>query len=257
MRTTKIADNIMSILQDATVLGNNVVLNSGQLDSKTYKDVNKVLMELGGKWNTKAKAHIFPTDPKEIFDSLLDKGELSFAKDNGYFPTPRELAEVLVDWAEIDNSHLVLEPSAGTGNLAEIISERYSDAVVNCFEINPKFVEALRNKEQTSTFKWDIHNRDFLSINFDGEYDRVVMNPPFDKGQTEIDHVMHAWDALNQDGILVAILPTGVVDRTNKKSKNFQEFLSSCGAEIVRNDQGSFKSSGTMVNTIRIKVVNT
>ena len=51
----KISDEILGILSRCTVDGNTLYLPDEQLDRKTYTAVNKCLVNIGGKWNRKAK----------------------------------------------------------------------------------------------------------------------------------------------------------------------------------------------------------
>ena len=92
-------------------------------------------------------------------------------------------------------------------------------------------------------------------INNGGRFDRIIMNPPFEK-QADIDHVTKAFELLADGGILVAIMSNGVTFRNNKKTVAFREnILDKHAALIEDNPEGAFKSSGTMVNTIMVKLV--
>jgi hypothetical protein len=48
-----ISESVLAILDGAKIENNIVKLTCGQLDRKTYEAVNKVLVDLGGKWNRK------------------------------------------------------------------------------------------------------------------------------------------------------------------------------------------------------------
>ena len=56
---TKIPDDIRPILARSTIAGNVLTL-PGQLDRETYLRVDKVLKATRGKWDRKAKGHVFP-----------------------------------------------------------------------------------------------------------------------------------------------------------------------------------------------------
>ncbi len=108
---------------------------------------------------------------------------------------------------------------------------------------------------------------DFLKISPEttGLYDRVVMNPPFDR-ERDIDHVLHAISFLKPGGVLVAIMSAGTELRETKKSKAFRELvekMSGAGRRwggFHRGDvwrdlpERSFSSVGTNCNTIRLKI---
>ena len=76
------------------------------------------------------------------------------------------------------------------------------------------------------------------------------------KSQQDIDHVTTAFGLLADGGVLVAIMSSGVVFRENKKTVAFREdLLDKCAVSIEENPRGAFKDSGTMVNTVMIKLV--
>jgi hypothetical protein len=69
------------------------------------------------------------------------------------------------------------------------------------------------------------------------------MNPPFAR-QADIDHVLHAMQFLRRGGLLVAIMSASVKFRSNAKTAAFRRL----GGRILELPDGSFKTSGTMVN---------
>ncbi len=78
---SKIADNILDILGECRTEGNTLYLPEGQLDRATYQAVNKVLESIGGKWNRKAKGHVFVDgDPAELLDNVILAGEITDLK---------------------------------------------------------------------------------------------------------------------------------------------------------------------------------
>lgn len=69
----KIPENVLNVLGECRADGNLLYLPSVQLDRKTYTEVNKVLENMGGKWNRKAKAHVFAEDDDvaEMLENVL------------------------------------------------------------------------------------------------------------------------------------------------------------------------------------------
>ena len=238
---SKINEETLAILSRVTVIGNKIELTCGQLGRKEYQVLNKVLENMGGKWNRYSKAHIFPEDPTDKLEMILLTGEIVEPKKYGYFPTPPELAQHIIDLAEIAPEHMVLEPSAGQGGL--------SDHIPACKQLD--LVELLDDNVAVLLEKgYSVIQANFLSypkeIPF---YDRIIMNPPFEK-QRDIDHVLHAYSFLKPGGRLVAIMSASVTYRENKKTLAFRQLLSNIDAHVESNPEGSFKSSGTMVNTV-------
>jgi 16S rRNA G1207 methylase RsmC len=76
-----------------------------------------------------------------------------------------------------------------------------------------------------------VYNQDFLTFSPDvtGLYDRVVMNPPFDR-ERDIDHVLHALKFLKEDGFLTAIVSAGTEFRETKKATAFREHMKKLNA---------------------------
>lgn len=135
-----------------------------------------------------------------------------------------------------------MEPSAGRGAIASALA--IAGLKVDCIELlsdNAKHLEQLPFRS--------VRCADFLSIEPEPIYDRIVMNPPFDKKRSDIYHVMHALKFLKPRGLLVAIMPTGVIFREDSLSRDFRGIVSARSGNIVNLPDASFKTSGTMVNT--------
>jgi len=86
-------------------------------------------------------------------------------------------------------------------------------------------------------------------------YDRIIMNPPFSKGQ-EARHVAHAYRFLKPGGRLVAVTSSMAGERSNKVDKQFREWLDAVGAEEAPLPEGAFKEAinSTNVNTKTIVI---
>lgn len=172
------------------------------------------------------------------------------ARNFGFFPTPDSAAARLFDhfplWHAKDEPALtLLEPSAGTGNLARRAVA--AGAVVDCIEIQGSLAQGLR----AEGIYRNVVAADFLALTANSEalYDRVAMNPPFDR-ERDIDHVMHALTFLKPGGILTAIMSAGTEFRETRKSTAFRALMAEMGAEWSDLPAGSFSSVGTNVNTI-------
>lgn len=94
---------------------------------------------------------------------------------------------------------------------------------------------------------------DFLAQSPQPQYDRVIMNPPFEK-QADIKHVLHAHKFLKPGGRLVSVMAASVLFRTNRLTVEFREFIQAKGGWIQELPEGSFKTSGTMVNTVIVTI---
>jgi len=254
----KIADQILDILADCRTEGNTLYLPDQQLDRKTYEAVNKCIVNIGGKWNRKAKGHVFDCDPTDKLDNLVLTGETTSLKNVfQFFPTPRPIAEMMCDMAEINQHSRVLEPSAGNGALVKVIAERGPQSIY-AVEINPdmkRYLNPLKEQSLMADRPFLYETADFLTLNLKAKIsvNRVIMNPPFSK-QQDIDHIYEAFNVLCNGGILVSVISESPFFRTNSKSINFIGFLADNGAEITLLPEGSFKESGTMVRARVVKI---
>jgi protein-L-isoaspartate O-methyltransferase len=160
------------------------------------------------------------------------------------FPTPPELAARMVQEAGIEAGDSVLEPSAGTGNLLNPLPTVRPGGQVVAVEINASLVPKLEAYADV------VICGDFLEQNGNlGNFDRIVMNPPFKNG-ADIKHIQHAMQFLKPGGRLVAVCANGPRQRETLKplaeqSGGFWEDL----------PVGTFKEQGTNINTALLVIV--
>ena len=243
----RIDDEVLAVLSRATVTGKALTLN-GQLDRKLYERTNKVLEAAGGKWDRKAKAHLFAADSAERVEQMLATGEVEVPKDEfNYFPSPPDVVKRLLQLADIKPGMRVLEPSAGKGAIAYACAD--AGAAVDCYELMEANFVALAGDQRLGP----VRHMDFLAQAPEASYDRVVMNPPFMK-QLDIKHVLHALKFLKPGGLLVSVMASSVTFRDNKLTQDFRDLVRARGGEIEALPEGSFKASGTSVNTVIVTI---
>lgn len=239
----RVEDDVLAALSRADTAGNALVLN-GQLDRKLYERTNKVLESAGGKWDRKAKAHIFDADAATRVDQIILSGAVDVPKDEfNYFPSPPAVVARLLELADIEAGMRVLEPSAGRGAIAYACAE--AGAVVDCYELMDANFAALAGDTRLGA----VQCVDFLVQVPEARYDRVVMNPPFAK-QSDIKHVLHALKFLKPGGLLVSVMASSVAFRDNKMTQDFRNLIRASGGEIEALPDESFKDSGTLVRTV-------
>jgi predicted RNA methylase len=163
------------------------------------------------------------------------------------FDTPPEIAAMVIEAADIQLGNLVLEPSAGLGALA--LGADAAGANVHCVEIDPKRVMFMNACDGMLT-TW---TEDFMNMTANAIYDKVVMNPPFTKGQ-DVCHVMHAYEFLKPGGRLVAIMSPSFTYRTTAPFTEFREWLEGKMEYLEDLPEGAFKSSGTNVRTVMVVI---
>ena len=244
----EIKHNILEIIEEGKTEGILFFLPDKKLERKIYQEVNKVLECLGGKWNRKLKAHLFESDISNAIDNVILTGEvIDKKKEFQFFETPNNIVNQLIELGEIKQNDRCLEPSAGQGNIANALRKIVGNNIV-CVEIMPENIAILENNG------FNVYKGDFLQYPSNEKFDKIIMNPPF-TSQQDITHVEKALTHLNNNGILVSVMSVGIKFRTNKKTKDFLSKLNEYDYDIIDLQQGAFKISGTMVNTIILKVI--
>ena len=241
----KIDTDVLTVLSRAEIQERRLILPQ-QLERRLYERTNKVLEAAGGRWNRKAKAHLFEGDANEVIEGVLLTEEIATPQEFGFFPTPPERVGRLLTLAQLEPWMLVLEPSAGRGAIAEEIAKI---ATVECFEILPANVAAL----EAGGYARIVFPIDFLTASPAVRYDRIIMNPPFGK-RSDIRHVEHALRFLKPHGLLVSIMSAGITFRHDRMTSQFRDLLQERGGTIEPNPDKSFHISGTDIRTVTVVI---
>ncbi|MGU9981494.1 DUF4942 domain-containing protein [Phreatobacter sp. HK31-P] len=210
--------------------------------------LEKVNQLLGAYYNAGIPQEREPEDDGGLFTP-----KTSLAKNMGYFPTPDAAAATLLERASLyrrddEPALTVLEPSAGDGALVRLALKE--GAIVDAVELHQDRANSLRGIGARR-----VTCQDFLTLlpSADRLYDRVVMNPPFDR-ERDIDHVVHALKFLKPDGRLVAIMSAGTEFRETRKSVAFRAMVEKMNGSFRDLPAGSFSSVGTNVNTVILAI---
>lgn len=181
-------------------------------------------------------AIVIQEDPKAVRLRELESA-LVGRKLPGFFPTPPDLVYKIICRADILPGMSVLEPSAGKGDLAEAARATEDNVTVECCEFNGTLREILTVRG----FK--VVANDFLDLNPDThKYDRIVMNPPFEKGVDAL-HVRHAFKMLKPGSRVVSVMSSGTFFRQDRAATEFRDWLAEQGGISEQLPDGSFKSA--------------
>lgn len=232
----RVSEDVMAVLKRSRIEGNALYLPDLFDNRPLYNDVMKVVGGAGGRWNKKSKAHVFETDPRPKLGIVLESGmAVNEKKKWQAFYTPPDLAEEIASMADV-SGHLVLEPSAGGGALADACMKAGAFQV-RCIEMNPEAAVKLEAKGYIP-----VCSEDFLTQQPASPYKRIVMNPPFTKNQ-DIKHIAHALTWLAEGGLLVSVM------LGNTKRPKLKEMLNGRDWKIKDVPAGAFKQSGTNIST--------
>lgn len=141
-----------------------------------------------------------------------------------FFPTIPILIPKLLEDARLFSGCTVLEPSAGTGNIADALrAAGYEPDVVEYDYTMQRYLRETKHYHVVGT--------DFLE--FEGAYDRIIMNPPFAK-DADCRHIIHAYNCLKPGGIVVAVCGQGAFFHNTQTAKDFRNHLHSHGGTYTK-----------------------
>lgn len=167
---------------------------------------------------------------------------------SGFYPTPASMASKMLEGIKWDYVSTILEPSAGKGNLAEAINEKWriyrcsrryyaeeQRADIDCIEVDPNLRAILKEK------KLRVVHDDFLTYQTMKRYSLIIMNPPFEDAAR---HILKAISLLDANGTLVALCNAETIRNHSAYNERYQLFrvLTDNNAEITYH-QGEFLKS--------------
>lgn len=216
-----------------------------------YSEVRTALLNAGAKY--KRNTFVFPNEAQPYIDRLVGGENVNIKKEFQFFATPPDIAEWLVELADLQLYHSVLEPSAGQGAITDAICKRHPSKVrktnITCFEIMDENRDVLEKKG------YHVIEFDFLTTEADwtNSFDRIIANPPFSKNQ-DIHHIRKMYECLKPGGRIVTVASKHWQQSSYRKEREFQNWLDEIGAEIHEIEAGAFKESGTMVSSCVIVI---
>ncbi|USI66560.1 MULTISPECIES: class I SAM-dependent methyltransferase [Lactococcus] len=161
-----------------------------------------------------------------------------------YYPTPKELVSKMVDGIDFAKCATILEPSAGTGHIVDVIKnkmeQRRYQADIDCIEVDPELRSILKDKN------FRVIHDDFLTFHTFKEYDLIVMNPPFSNGEQ---HLLKALKLQKSGGHIICLLNAETLNNpftlARKELLRVLEEKTDYSCEILSN---SFSSSEHQTN---------
>jgi len=256
---------LQELLQECSIDGNNIKMPERQLDRPDYELIKAALEKIGGKWKGgKISAFVFASDPADFFERISAGEDVDPKKQFQQFFTPDELVNHVLQNTWLDGEMTILEPSAGAGAFLRGIARLgncVQGAEIHAVEIQQEHVVYLNRKKVELGIK-QVHHADFLkwttdkTLGFDprGYFDRVIMNPPFNKGQ-DMAHVESAYYCLKPGGKLLSIMSKGWTFNSNARCTEFRDWVESIEGSYWDVRKGAFKESGTMVESVILELI--
>lgn len=245
------------ILKQCRVEGNIVKLPGIQLDRKLYMQVAQALELIGGKWKGhKVQGFVFPDDPTELLQEIANGEKRNLKKEHQAFYTPTGIAELMVNMAGLREEHSIMEPSAGSGAILEVIFRYYPKSTVFVCETMKTAVMTLEKKFGDNPRFFFLNpedDGDFLKLPDRPVFDRIIANPPFGKNQ-DIEHIYKMYSMLAPGGMIVTLASTHWMISSNRKEKQFAEWLSEVNGSATEMGPGVFKESGTNIPIVLIRI---
>ena len=167
--------------------------------------------------------------------------ESIFEKD--FYPTPEEVIAQMLVMSDVTNK-VILEPSAGSGNIVEYVQSLGAREVIAC-EKNVKLRSIVENKCRVIA-------DDFLSVTSEqvSHIDMIVMNPPF---SCEEDHILHAYEIAPQGCEIVSLCNSNVVMRNyDTKKRQIRELIELYGSS---ENLGSVFSTAERKTDVNVAVI--
>lgn len=215
------------------------------LSNAEYDEIKHKMEDLGAHWRQRVDGFVLGIKQN------INKDDKDWKEKNQFYSTPIHIAKRVVELAELYNNCNILEPSAGDGALLDMIP---SELNPNYYIVEPNDINVskLINKE------YNVINSSFEDFYYKAKennysIDRIIMNPPF-SGQRDIKHTMLAYELLNDTGILVSIVSENSLYYNTTETSIFKNFIKETNAEIEDIKYGSFIDSGTLIDTIIIKI---
>jgi len=126
-----------------------------------------------------------------------------------FYPTPETVIEKMLANVIVSNK-VVLEPSAGTGNIVDYCQKYGAKEVIAC-EIDSNLSKMLSGK-------CHIICSDFLELTSEyvSHVDFIIMNPPFSYQEK---HILHAWDIAPAGCQIISLCNNSMLDNRYSRTR--------------------------------------
>lgn len=166
-------------------------------------EAEAVLESIGGSKTAKGYFQ-FDYYPQPVIEEIVTLGCIPDQKAHQFYPTPANVADAVIEEAQIGEGDECIEPSAGNGALAD----RMPKERTTCVEISALRAQVLEAKGY-KTVQADFLAWSEQAFTAGTRFDRVIANPPFADGRA-LAHLQAAARLLRSGGRLVFVLPASM-----------------------------------------------
>lgn len=253
-RALPLSPAAVDVLARATVAadGHGVHLPPGQLPRPLYAEVDKALRRIGGRWDRRSRSHVFDRPAAEALGEVLRSGQAPPDADKvaSFWRTPRAVADLMVELADVRAGHRVLEPSAGDGAILDrLIRLAPARLVLTAVEPDPHRAGVLAGKGYLPV---ELTLEEFAARpRHRGAFDRVLANPPFTTARDSKAWTVHLtliWDLLAPGGRAVVVLPDTRAS-SHMRAQEAWALVDEAG-RVVELPADAFAVSGTQVRAV-------
>lgn len=148
-----------------------------------------------------------------------------FSENKDFYPTPRKLALKMISKIKKKYEKLrVLEPSAGAGDLLDVLKSERGNITYSAIESDPNLRAILTSK------KYNIIDTDFLKYEGSEKFDLILANFPFSDGEYHLDR---ALDIMYNGQVICLVNAETIRNPYSIQRKKLIDRLETLGAEVT------------------------
>lgn len=138
-----------------------------------------------------------------------------FNKD--FYPTPEYIINQMLFGIDLEGE-TVLEPSAGKGDIIDVLKKQSSDITILACEKNKELAGIVMNKAD------EFLKEDFLEVTSQdiSHIDYIIMNPPFSADEK---HILHAWEICPEGCQIISLCNYETLDNRFSYSRKQLKFI--------------------------------
>lgn len=225
------------------------------IDTGEYSDKSELAVTLRAFIEScKSEAEAARDAEQQRLNKIKDmEAQVRFGEIKDFFPSPPAVIERMLAMIQhYEDGGVILDSSAGKGNLLDAAIKRWPKSHCVFYECNYTLVEILEAKG------FDGVRGDFLEEPTKPIVDLALINPPYSSGQDCL-HIRHTYDFLKPGGEMVALASAGIKWNKQSKFESFRMWLTEMDATLHDlppdsfNTGDSFRKSGVSVVMIYLR----